>query len=142
MFFTKEEESRIVEAIRIAELKTSGEIRVFMEDFCDADDPVDRAAELFATHKMNETQNRNGVLIYIAHTARQFAIWGDSGVHERAGQLFWEKEKHLLRRYLQKDESCAGICTVIHEIGDILKINFPADKNNNPNELPNDIIYG
>jgi uncharacterized membrane protein len=142
MFFTKEEESRIIEAIRVAELKTSGEIRVFMEDFCDADDPIARAAELFVTYKMNETQNRNGVLIYIAHTARQFAIWGDSGVHEKAGQLFWEKEKHLLRRYLQKDESCAGICTVIHEIGDILKINFPADNNNNPNELPNEIIYG
>jgi uncharacterized membrane protein len=91
---------------------------------------------------MNETQDQNGVLIYIAHTSRRFAIWGDLNIHEKAGLLFWEKEKQLLRRYLQKDESCAGICTVIHEIGDILKINFPADKKNNPNELPNDIIYG
>ena len=47
MLFTKEEEARIIASIRLAELDTSGEIRLFVEDFCMRDSPVDRAEEVF-----------------------------------------------------------------------------------------------
>ncbi len=142
MYFSKEEENRIVQSIKAAEQRTSGEIRVYIESFCDNDDPVARAADLFTSNKMDATRDRNGVLIYIASEARQFAIWGDSGIYARTGQRFWENERKLLRRFLQQDQSCEGICAVVYEIGDVLQQHFPSDRKDNPNELPDEIIYG
>ena len=142
MLFTKEEETRIVEAIRLAEKGTSGEIRLFVEDFCLRDHPVERAEELFHLFGMFNTKDRNGVLIYLAEKSRQFAIWGDSGIHERVGFQFWEKEKQLLREHLQNDQASEGVCRALTLIGDRLRTYFPTDENQDDNELPNEIIYG
>ena len=103
MIFSKEEEARIVQSIRAAERRTSGEIRVFVEDFCDRDLPVERAAEIFHLYGMFNTKEQNGVLIYLAEKSHQFAIWGDAGIHERVGFQFWDAEKRLMREYLQRD---------------------------------------
>lgn len=142
MLFSKEEETRIVQAIRAAERRTSGEIRVFVEDFCERDHPVERAAEVFHLFGMFNTKEKNGVLIYFAEKSHQFAIWGDAGIHERVGFQFWDTEKHLLREHLQRDEAADGICLVIEQIGQRLREYFPADDDNNKNELPDEIIYG
>lgn len=142
MLFTQEEEGRIQQAIRAAELLTSGEIRLFVEDFCERDHPVERAAEIFQLFGMFNTKQRNAVLIYIADKSRMFAIWGDSGIHQRVGFQFWNAEKQLLRAHLQLDQACEGICQVIEQIGSQLKQYFPADPNDNANELPDEIIYG
>lgn len=142
MIFSKTEEQAVVRAIKAAETKTSGEVRVFIEEVCDAEHPLERAAVLFQEYEMTNTRERNGVLLYIATASRQFAIWGDSGIHQRLGQQFWEAEKHLLRQFLQQDKACEGVCAVISKIGDALKTHFPAHSNDNPNELPDDIIYG
>ncbi len=142
MLFTKEEESRITSAIREAELGTSGEIRLFVEEFCMLDQPVQRAEEVFQLFGMFNTKERNGVLIYLAEKSRHFAIWGDSGIHERVGFQFWEQEKQLMREHLQHDEAAEGICKAIGLISDKLHEFFPADENDNANELPDEIIYG
>jgi len=143
MLFTKEEETRIVQAIRAAERRTSGEIRVFVEDFCDRDHPVERAAEVFQLFGMFNTKARNGVMIYLAEKSHQFALWGDTGIHERVGFQFWEAEKRILREHLQRDEAADGMCLVIEQIGERLHEHFPAaDDDKNENELPDEIIYG
>ncbi len=142
MLFTPDEEARILDAIRAAERQTSGEIRLFVEDFCDRDQPVERAAEVFQLFGMFNTKQRNGVLIYLAEKSRMFAIWGDSGIHAKVGFQFWDAEKQLLRTHMQQEQACAGICQVIDQIGTQLARYFPADPNDNKNELPDEIIYG
>jgi uncharacterized membrane protein len=143
MLFSKEEESHIVQAIRAAERRTSGEIRIFVEDFCERDHPVERAAEIFHLYGMFNTKAQNGVLIYLAEKSHQFAIWGDAGIHERVGFQFWDAEKRLMREHLQRDEGAKGVCLVIEQIGERLREHFPApDDNKNENELPDEIIYG
>lgn len=129
-------------AIRSAEQVTSGEIRLFIEDFCDREHPVERAAELFHVYDIHQTKERNGVLIYIAEKSRMFAIWGDMGIHEAVGFQFWDAEKQLLKDYLVKGQACEGVCLVISQIGEQLKHHFPADPDDNENELPDEIIYG
>ena len=69
-FLTKEDEQEIVEAIRMAEKNTSGEIRVHIEKATSID-AFDRAMEVFHELKMDETQLKNGVLIYLAVTNNQ-----------------------------------------------------------------------
>lgn len=141
MIFSKEEEARITQAIQAAERRTSGEIRVFVEDFCQRDHPVERAAEIFHLYGMFNTKVNNGVLIYLAEKSHQFAIWGDAGIHERVGFQFWDAEKRLLREYLQRDQGAEGICLVIEQIGEQLREHFPVDEKDE-NELPDEIIYG
>ncbi|MCK6695011.1 MAG: TPM domain-containing protein [Thermoanaerobaculia bacterium] len=142
MLFSKEEEARIMQAIAAAEQRTSGEIRLFVEDFCDRDHPVDRAAELFQLFGMFNTKQRNAVLIYVAEKSHVFAIWGDAGIHERVGFRFWDAEKQLLRAHLQAGKACDGVCEVVAQIGEQLQQYFPADPHDNENELPDEIIYG
>lgn len=143
MIFTKDEEVRIVQAIRAAERRTSGEIRVYVEDFCDRDHPVERAAEVFHLFGMFNTKERNGVLIYIAQKSHQFAIWGDAGIHERVGFQFWDAEKQLMREYFQHDQAAEGVCLAITQIGERLREHFPAAADDkNENELPDEIIFG
>lgn len=142
MLFDKDDETRIAHAIRTAERGTSGEIRLFVEDYCMRDHPIERAQEVFQLFGMFNTKDRNAVLIYLAEKNRQFAIWGDAGIHERVGFQFWENEKKLIREYLQRDEAAAGVSKAILMIGDRLREYFPVDENEDDNELPDDIIYG
>ena len=142
MLFSKEEESSIIQAIQAAERMTSGEIRLYVEDFCLPDHPLERAAELFTLFGMHNTRERNGVLLYLAWKSRHFAIWGDAGIHEKVGFDFWEDEKQLLRAYLHRDEACAGICAVVRQIGEQMQQYFPASETDNDNELSDEIIYG
>ncbi len=142
MLFTKEEENRILQTIRAAERRTSGEIRVYVEDFCQRDHPVERAVEVFQLFGMFNTKARNGVLIYLAEKSHQFAIWGDEGIHDRVGFRFWEAEKRLMREYLQRDQAAEAVCRVIAQIGEQLQQYFPVDVTNDENELPDEIIYG
>jgi uncharacterized membrane protein len=142
MLFPDQEEMRIIMAIRAAESHTTGEIRLYVEDFCPRDHPVERAAEIFQLFGMFNTKARNAVLLYLAEKSRQFALWGDEGIHEKVGFQFWDAEKRLLRQYLQRDEACEGICAVIDQIGEKLAHHFPASPGEADNELPNEIIYG
>ncbi len=140
-FFPKEAEQRMVEAIRSAEQKTSGEIRLFVESHCTFLDPVDRAIEVFGELQMHQTKDRNGVLVYIAMKDHQLAIYGDKGIHERMGQEFWNAElKKILEEFGQQHYT-EGIIKVIHDIGDALKFHFPFERDDS-NELKDDIVFG
>ncbi|XVJ66276.1 MAG: TPM domain-containing protein [Lacibacter sp.] len=140
-FFTDEEEQRIVAAIRAAEKRTSGEIRVFVESRCSYVDAVDRAAEIFFGLKMEQTEDRNGVLLYIATKDHQLAIYGDKGIHEKVGTAFWNKEVQKILSEFSKQNFADGIVTVITEIGEALVTHFPYE-NEDRNELPDDIVFG
>lgn len=142
MLFSKAEEASIIAAIQQAERGTSGEIRLYVEDFCMRDSPVERAAEVFQLFGMFNTKARNAVLIYLAEKSHHFAIWGDAGIHEQVGFQFWDQEKKLLHAHFQNDDAAAGICKAVELIGARLREYFPSDDKNNENELPDEIIYG
>ena len=95
-YFSEPEKQLIVNAIKQAETNTSGEIRVFIENKCSYVDAIDRAKELFEKLKMFETEQRNGVLLYVALKDRQLAIFGDKGIYEKTGVEFWNNEVNEL----------------------------------------------
>lgn len=141
-FFTAEENQRIVEAIHEAEKQTSGEIRVFVESKCSYMDAIDRAAELFSKMQMQNTSERNAVLIYIAVKDRQLAIFGDEGIHKKVGNEYWNRlVKHMITHF-SKNNFAEGIRHSITEIGQDLQKNFPHHKYTDKNELPDDIVFG
>ena len=140
-WFTPQENEAIVNAIRAAEKRTSGEIRVFIESRCSFVDPVDRAVEVFFGLKMDKTEDRNGVILYIAMKDQQLAVFGDKGIHEKVGTEFWNKEVNKMLSSFSRENYKDGIVQIVTEIGDALVSNFPYE-NEDRNELPDDIVFG
>ena len=140
-FFSKEEEERMVEAIRSAEMQTSGEVRLYVESHCKMVDPLDRAKELFIQLEMTKTIDRNAVLLYFAIKDRQLAILGDEGIHQRLGQDFWNNEIKTIVADFKQHQIVNGICHMIEDVGNALKLNFPYTSDDK-NELSDGIVFG
>lgn len=147
-FLTSEEEAAIIEAIRISEKNTSGEIRVHIEaTSLSAEEPnehidaFDRALEVFDMLNMENTQQRNGVLIYVAVEDRTLVIMGDKGINDIVGQNFWESTKDIIINHFKNGEMKQGLVEGILKAGEQLKKHFPYKKDDK-NELPNDISVG
>jgi len=141
-FFSPDEQERIVNAIRLAEQQTSGEIRVYTESRCRFVDPLDRAAEVFWGLKMDLTKDRNGVLVYIAMKDRQFAILADQGIHEKVGQTFWNEEVSVMKKHFSNALPADAIEAVIADVWQALRTHFPYDRSTDKNELPDDLVFG
>lgn len=139
---TDEEKEQIVQAIRLAESRTSGEIRVYMEPKCRYVEAVDRAAEIFFQLRMDKTADRNAVLLYVAVKDHQLAIFGDEGIYKRTGREYWEAMVNKILQYFNKENFAAGISEYVHEIGEGLHQYFPYDRATDHNELPDEIIFG
>ncbi len=140
IFLTKEDENEIVDAIRLAEKNTSGEIRVHIEQTT-SKVPFDRALEVFYELKMNETQLQNGVLIYLAVADKQFVICGDKGINEVVAPDFWESTKEIMAAQFKQGNFKQGLIDGIAQAGEQLKNYFPW-QTDDTNELSNEISKG
>ena len=134
---TASEKEEIQECIRLAELKTSGEIRVHIDKKCDSD-PFEKAVTIFNKLKMYQTRDRNGVLIYLSFSDRKLAIIGDEGINNVVPSDFWESTKNELIFRFKRNEFTQGIIDAVTEAGKQLQQYFPL-KSDDKNELSNEI---
>ena len=141
-FFKDAEKRSIIEAISNAERRTSGEVRVFVESRCRYVDAIDRAAEIFFQLKMEKTDDRNAVLVYVAIKDRQLAVFGDEGIHKKVGNEYWNEKVKKMISIFNKENYAEGICQCVKDIGEALHLHFPYNKDIDKNELPDDIIFG
>jgi uncharacterized membrane protein len=139
-FFSPQEQEEIRLAIGKAELDTSGEIRVHVENSCKGD-VLDRAAYVFRQLRMEKTGLRNGVLIYLAVKHRKFAIIGDKGINNVVPAGFWDTIQSEMLDSFRRDEFSIGLCKAIEAVGNNLKKFFPFQKDD-VNELADDISFG
>lgn len=139
-FLTQEEEQVIVEAIRVAEKETSGEIRVHIEKKSSIAH-YDRALEVFHLLKMDETQLKNGVLFYFAVTDKSFVICGDKGINDVVADDFWDSTKDKMATQFKAGNFKQGIVDGILSAGEQLKKHFPYQEGD-INELSNEISKG
>ncbi|OSZ77276.1 hypothetical protein CAP36_12750 [Chitinophagaceae bacterium IBVUCB2] len=140
--FNEEDTRLIVKAVRHAEQRTSGEVRVFVESRCSWLDAIDRAAEIFFTLKMEKTEQRNAVLVYVALKDHQLAVFGDEGIHNKVGAEYWVKVVGEMLSTFNKENYAKGIAECVIQIGDALTKHFPFDKDTDKNELPDNIVFG
>ena len=136
-FLTEQEEAEIVAAIKQAEKNTSGEIRVHIENSTD-EDPLIHAEEVFHTLEMDNTEARNGVLIYIAVESRVFVIFGDKGISSKVPEGFWDSTRDIMLEHFKKNDFKTGIVMGIEQAGEQLQKYFPWKKGDK-NELPDEI---
>lgn len=138
-FFTEQEQQSLIDAITQAELHTSGEIRLHLENFCFGNE-VKTAQKVFAKLGMQNTVEKNGVLIYIATLSRKVAIIGDAGIHEKLGTEYWDQLVVNLIQQFKADKKAEALCGAIVECGKQLGKFFPL-KDDDKNELSNSISF-
>ena len=139
-FIGDEGKALIEKAIKEAELNTSGEIRVHLENKCPGD-PLQRAVYIFNYLKMYRTSARNGVLVYVAVGSRKFAIIGDAGINAVVPDNFWDGIKEQMRVNFAAGNYVDGLVQAIRESGVSLKKYFPY-QSDDINEQPDEISFG
>lgn len=139
-FIGKQGKLRIEQAIKEAELDTSGEIRVHIESKCPSD-PLQRAVYVFNYLKMYNTAARNGVLVYVAVESRKFAIIGDAGINKVVPDNFWNSIKDKMGEAFSQGRYVEGLAQAVKEAGESLKQYFPY-RTDDINEQPDEISFG
>lgn len=133
--------ARVREAIARAERVTSGEIKVSVAPIFWGS--VEKAAErAFVRLGIIQTKERNGVLIFVVPGRKKFMVLGDSGIHAKVGQEFWEAVAAKLSEYFRKRDFTGGLVHAVEVIGEKLGIHFPYDAATDVNGLSNDVDFG
>jgi uncharacterized membrane protein len=138
-FFTDDQQAQILSAVKEAEKATSGEVRVHIETSFTGD-VLDRAAWVFKKLDMHKTEERNGVLFYLAVENKQFAIIGDAGINSKVPAGFWDEISSLLLKNFREGRFTEGLAEGILMAGKQLKAHFPY-QSDDKNELSDDISF-
>jgi uncharacterized membrane protein len=136
----QEKRDRLKQEIETAEKLTTGEIRVFLEDTCTVD-ILDRTAFLFDQLNMQNTKQRNGVLIYLSLKDHKFSIIGDAGINAQVNENYWEEIKNKMTPFFISDQLEEGIVFAIKEVSKVLQKYFPYH-HTDVNELSDKIVFG
>ena len=134
---------RIAERVAASERRHSGEIRVCIEaglplSYLRRDaSPRERAVAMFGKLRVWDTEDNNGVLIYLLLAERGIEIVADRGLNRHVDAAQWTAIAGMLATALQKGQPEAGIDAAIEAVDALLVRHFPlADGQANPNELP------
>ena len=140
-FIRELEHDRIVAAIKKAEARTSGQVRVFLQRGKFEEDALERAQKKFIQLGMQKTAERNAVLIFVAPRMQKFAVVGDEGVHEKCGEKFWQELVARMREHFLREDFTEALLEAVEATGALLAKHFPRT-GDSKNELPDDVIEG
>ena len=134
---------RIALAIAEAERTHGGEIRFAVEaalpwSYVRRDAPArERATMVFAKLRVWDTEQNNGVLIYVELADRAIELVADRGLARRVTQPEWDAIAHAMRERVAAGDFEGGALAGVRAVGALLTQHFPlAEGERNPNELP------
>ena len=141
-FFFTIDEARIVEAIRLAESRSRGEIRIHAADRAVVD-VLQEATQAFEGLGMTATAERNGILIFVAPKSHKFAVLGDSGITSRVGTHPLDEMAASMSEAFRDGRFTDGLVGAVERAGQILADLFPRDEGAaDKDELSNIISRG
>ncbi len=134
---TPDEEERVLDAVRLFESRTSGEIRVHLAQRVDGD-VLAAARGTFERIGMTETAEKNGVLFFVAVASHRYAVIGDSGIDARVPEGFWDDCVARVGERFAEKRFADGLIEGIGIAGAALAEYFPVQEDD-VNELPDEI---
>jgi uncharacterized membrane protein len=140
--FPKAVMQRIEQAIAESEQSHLGEIRFAVElnlpllDILRKKSGQQRAVEVFSQLQVWDTEQNNGVLLYLLLADHDFEILADRGIHQHVGKQGWARISHEMEMLFKQGQFEAGVLHGITQINNLLSQHYPATTNNH-NELPN-----
>lgn len=126
-------------AVRSAEARTSGEVRIHIEDVCE-ENVLDHAAFIFEELGMHRTAQRNGVLIYVSVADHGLAVIGDAGINALVGDGFWDDVLALMMEHFRHGRHAEGLSAAVERVGEKLATHFPPVAGDR-NELSDEISF-
>jgi uncharacterized membrane protein len=91
---------------------------------------------------MENTKERNAVLLYIAMDDHQLALFADEGIYKKVGAAYWDNAVKNMIAGFTKHNISNGIEKCVGQIGETLKNEFPYNSSTDKNEMPDDIVFG
>lgn len=138
-FLTEAERARVAQAVGEAELRTSGEIRVHIEDHIE-EDVLQHAAFVFEELGMQRTKDRNGVLVYVSVGDRQVAVIGDKGINDHVPPRFWNDVLAVMQLHFAAGRRADGLCEAVRMVGEKLRDLHPWHGEDR-DELSNEVSF-
>ncbi|MBK8574687.1 MAG: TPM domain-containing protein [Elusimicrobia bacterium] len=138
--FTPQVLRSIEEAVRASEKKHGGEIRFVVEAKLPfpalrfGQTPRARAVELFGQFSVWDTEENNGVLIYVLLADRDVEIVADRGLNKKITAAEWEDVCRSMETHFREGQFEAGSLAGVKGVTALLARHFPAN-GKNPNEL-------
>jgi len=139
-FLSEADLEAVAAAIAAAEATTSAEIRVHLDARCPGE-PMPRAVAVFERLGMHRTAERHGVLVYVSVEDHKLAVLGDRGIHERVGQVYWDRLVQGVIAHLRERRHRDGLVHAVAEVGAVLRRHFPR-RPDDVNELPDRVSLG
>ena len=131
----------IEKEIARAETTHSGEIRFAVEAALDAGalfaslSARERALQVFAELGVWDTEQNNGVLIYLLLAEHDVEIVADRGVDRKVGAQAWEEICHAMEAAFSQGRFAEGVIAGVHAVAGHLARHFPPQASPR-NELP------
>jgi len=141
-YFPNASMQRIELAIANSEKNHLGEIRFAIEsnlsflDILRKKSAQQRAVEVFSQLQVWDTEQNNGVLIYLLLADHDFEILADRGIHHHVGDEGWTRIGYEMEALFRHGQFEAGVLHGIVKVTEQLVQHYPATSENN-NELPN-----
>ncbi len=138
-FLTDQQIASLVEAIQSAEEHSTGEIRVHIDSNTENDN-AKTAFKIFEKLCLDKTTEKNAVLFHVNFEQKYLTIIGDTGIHEKVQQSYWDHLHDYITAEFAKGNYYKALKSAILETGLELKKHFPVT-GENPNQLSNEITF-
>ena len=137
---SEEDKIHLVNLIKSTEEATSCEIKIHINDTC-KESALERAIMLITKLGLDRTKNRTGIILYLAVKDKKFAIAGDIGIHKRLPNHSWHDLKDEAISYFKEEKYLEGFSNCLKKLATIVKAEFPENKNENVNEISDEISF-
>ena len=139
--FPEADLAAIEKATASSELRHDGEIRFAVEAALDTaallhgESARERAIEVFASLHVWDTEQNNGVLIYLLLADRDVEIVADRGIHSKVGDAQWEAICRSMETACGEGRYSDAVIAGIEAVAEKLALHFPPSGEPR-NELP------
>ncbi len=134
---------RLTARVAASEKRHSGEIRICVEAGLPASyiwqnlDARDRAVMMFSKLRVWDTEQKNGVLIYLLLAEHRIELVADRGIARKVGTEEWAGMVAHLSDALKAGKYEDGLTTALEEVSAVLVREFPLGRDQaDSNELP------
>ncbi|QJW85454.1 TPM domain-containing protein [Ramlibacter terrae] len=140
---------RLAQRVAASERRHTGEIRIYVEaglplSYLWRDGtPRERAVAMFGKLGVWDTEQNNGVLIYLLLAEHAIEIVADRGVARFVDAAQWQEVVQHMRQAFREGRFEDGLTQAVGEVSALLVAHFPAAPGDaNPDELPNAPVLG
>ncbi len=146
-YFNKRELTQLLQSIKESEIKHMAELKIVIEHSLDFISVLQgrtsrqRAIEIFSLYRIWDTEENNGVLIYLLLADNKLEIVADRGINNKLGEAYWNKIMENTLKYFKDKKYTSGVEYVIFEITKEMSQLYPLSAmNENKNELSDELV--